>query len=570
MRSGGWCDDTKRREIPLDDASLITSTGLEPLDYAAVGFYLLLTFGIALWFGSRQKTTEDFFVGGRRMPWMAVGLSIIATLFSTLSYLGVPGEMIKQGIGLFVGYLAVPFSFLFVSYLLIPFFMRLRLTSAYEYLERRFSRSVRLVGATLFILLRLGWMSMVVYAASMALGMVVGDLKWLPGSDLYWWIGVIGLVAAVYTAIGGIQAVIWVDVLQCILLLAGVLMAIGYVMAVDGTGPVDWWRIAGENTARHTAPVLFTTDLTERNIIVFILVNVFFWNICTHGSDQVVLQRYFSTASLKAARRSLLTSVCVDVTMACLMSLAGLALLAFYLRHMALLPDGETAVGMADKLFPHFLGHQLPAGCAGLIISAFLCDAIQTLESGVNAITAVVAKDLLSRQLKPEEVESGQLHAARRLTLFITLFVAAAAFCVAYLQETYKLSLVDMMPKFFNMFVGPLAAMFFVGMFFPRATTRSVLPAVALGIAVSLIWSWWEAFASVWPAWGAILGKNELGHFKRPTIFLAIAVPCVTTVGVAAMLSMILERGRWHSGSAYTWWAVVRGKQDPRETEESP
>jgi SSS family solute:Na+ symporter len=546
----------------MNDSVPTTNTGLEPLDFAAVGLYLLLTFGIAVWFGRRQKNTEDFFVGGRRMPWLAVGLSIIATLFSTLSYLGVPGEMIKQGIGLFVGYLAIPFSFLFVAYLLIPFFMRLKLTSAYEYLERRFGFSVRLLGATLFILLRLGWMSMVVYAASMALSMVVGDLAWLHGKDLFWWVGMIGLVAAIYTAIGGIQAVIWVDVLQCLLLLAGVLMAIGYVLVVDGSGPVQWWQIAAENTTRHTSPTIFTTDLTVRNIVVIMLVNVFFWNICTHGSDQVVLQRYFSTSSLHAARRSLLTSVCVDVLMACLMSLAGLALLAFYLRHAALLPDGETAVGMADKLFPHFLGHQLPAGCAGLIMSAFLCDAIQTLESGVNAITAVVAKDVLARQVRPEEFASGQLHAARRLTLLITLLVTLAAFCVAFLQETYNLSLVDMMPKFFNMFVGPLAALFFVGMFVPRATTRSVLPAVFCGLALSVVWSWWEAVATLWPAWGEILGKDAAGNFKRPTIFLAIALPCVTTVALGWLLSLLVERGGTNHGSHYTWWAVLRGKPE--------
>jgi SSS family solute:Na+ symporter len=542
----------------LNDSELITHAGLEPLDYAAVVGYLLLTFGIALWFGHRQKSTEDFFVGGRRMPWLAVGLSIIATLFSTLSYLGQPGEMIKQGVGLFLGYLAVPFSFLVVAFLWIPFFMRLRLTSAYEYLERRFSYPVRLLGGTLFVLLRLGWMSMVVYAASMALSMVVGDLQWLPGADLYWWIGVIGLVAAAYTAIGGIQAVIWVDVLQCILLLAGVLLTIGYVVVVDGTGPGTWWQIAAENTTRHTAPVLFTTDLTERNIVVFILVNAFFWNICTHGSDQVVLQRYFSTSSLGAARRSLLTSVCVDLTMACLMSLAGLALLAFYLSRASLLPEGQTAISMADKLFPHFLGHQLPAGCAGFIISAFLCDAIQTLESGVNAITAVVTKDLLSRKIRPDEAASGQLTAARRLSLLISLVVASAAFFVAHLQHAYQLSLVDMMPKFFNMFVGPLAAMFFVGMFLPRATSRSVLPAVVCGIVVSLAWSWWETIAAVWPAWGEILGTDSQGRFKRPTIFLAIAVPCVTTFLVAAMTSLLVERGGTHSGSGFTWRAIVK------------
>src|SRR5687768_14549781 len=190
-------------------------TGFEPLDYAAVAFYLLLTFGIALWFGHRQKDTEDFFVGGRRMPWLAVGLSILATLFSTISYLGSPGEVIKHGIGFYLGYLAIPLNFLVVMYLLVPFFMRLKLTSAYEYLEKRFSYPVRAIGATLFILLRLGWMSMVIFVASMALDRIKGaDIPLLYGPDLYWWIGAIGIIAAVYTSIGGIQAVIWVDVLQ--------------------------------------------------------------------------------------------------------------------------------------------------------------------------------------------------------------------------------------------------------------------------------------------------------------------------------------------------------------------
>ena len=200
---------------PETETTLVQHSGLQLLDYAAVVLYLLVTFGIAVWFGRRQKNTEDFFVGGRRMPWFAVGLSILATLFSTLSYLGVPGEMIKQGAGMFLGYLAIPVTYVVISYVWIPFFMRLKLTSAYEYLERRFSYGVRLLGAVLFILLRLGWMSMVVFAASLALDMVKGgDLAWLPGPDIFWAIGTIGVVAAIYTAIGGIQAVIWVDVLQ--------------------------------------------------------------------------------------------------------------------------------------------------------------------------------------------------------------------------------------------------------------------------------------------------------------------------------------------------------------------
>ena len=380
----------------MPDNSVPIESGLESLDYVAIALYMLVTFGISLWFGRKQKTVDDFFVGGRHMPWFAVGLSIMATLFSTLTYLGAPGEVIKNGVGMALGTLAVPFSLVVVFYVWIPFFMRLKVTSAYEYLEWRFNDTVRLIGASLFVLLRLGWMSMVIFAASMALDRVKGDdYSMLPGPDIYWWIAGVGLFAAIYTSVGGIQAMIWTDVLQCLLLLAGVLMAIFYVFVVDHTGPVDWWQTAATHAPQHTSPPIFTTDVMVRNTVVWVLVGNFFWTICTHGSDQVVLQRYFSTASLTAARRSYLINVFVDFGMTILLGMAGLALLSFYLKHGELLPEGWTAVGAADKLFPHFLGHQLPAGCAGLVMSAFICDAMQTLEAGANAITAVVSNDFV-------------------------------------------------------------------------------------------------------------------------------------------------------------------------------
>lgn len=533
--------------------SLELARGLTSIDFAAIVAYFVLTFGIALWFGRKQKDTEDFFVGGRHMPWFAVGLSILATLFSTLSYLGVPGEMIKHGVGLFVGYLSLPLTAVVITFLWIPFFMRLRLTSAYEYLERRFSYPVRLTGAGLFLLLRLGWMSMVVYAASMALDRIKGpDIAWLPGEDVYYWIGLIGVISAIYTSMGGIQAMIWTDVIQCLLLLAGVLLAIGYVMVIDGTGPTDWWRIASAERVEHTTPKFFDWDVTVRVTIVWAMVNNFFWNVCTHGSDQVVLQRYFSTPSLKAARRSYFSNLTVDLLMAGLLSIAGLALLAFYLNHRELLPSGVAdPMHAADKLFPHFLGSQLPAGCAGLVMAAFLCDAIQTLESGVNAITAVATKDVVPRLRHGGRRFMSDLAVARLLTIVIAVLVTGNAYFVMHIAEYYGLNLIDMMPKFFNLFVGPLAAMFFVGMFVPRATTRSILPAVAIGVATSILWSWW---------------KQIFGTQSAPSPLLAIAVPCSVTFGLATLLSFLFESGGPHAGRAYLWRSVVNAPPAPDET----
>lgn len=524
------------------------NSGLKLLDFVAIAAYLGVTFGIAVWFGRKQHSADDFFVGGRNVPWFAVGLSILATLFSTLTYLGTPGEVIKHGIGFFAGYLAIPLSAIVITRLWIPFFMRLRLTSAYEYLELRFGRVIRVIGASLFLLLRLGWMSMVVFAASMALDRVKGpDLNFLPGPDLYWWIMIVGVIAAVYTSIGGIQAMIWTDVLQCVLLLSGTLMVISAVMISNGTGPVEWWKTVAAHDTGHTSPPLFSWDVTVRVTIITAMINRFFWDICTHGSDQVVLQRYFSTPSLTAARRSYLINIGTDVLMVSLLAICGFALLAFYLGHPERLPEGWTMANSADKLFPHFLSSQLPAGCAGLVISAFLCDAIQTLEAGVNSVTAVVTTDLLPR--KDPGVENGSsLKFVRILSVIIALAVSANAVYVAHLSATHNLTIIDLMPKFFNLFVGPLAALFIAGMFFPRCTSRSVSAGVLLGLTTAVLWAWWR----------------DLFHTSvGPTILLAIAVPCVTTILSSAVFGYLLENGKPHPGQQFTWLAVVRENPNP-------
>ena len=531
--------------------------GLKLLDFVAIAGYLLVTFGIAAWFGARQHTSEDFFVGGRHVPWFAVGLSILATLFSTLSYLGTPGEVIKHGIGFYCGYLALPFYALVITRLWIPFYMKLGMTSAYEYLERRFSRAARRIGAGLFVLLRLGWMSMVVFAASMALDHVKGpDLEMLPGADLYWWMGLIAVIAATYSAVGGIQAQIWTDVLQCLLLLAGAVMVIAEVTLTSGAGPVNWLSTVSSRTSSHLAPPVFSWDVTVRVTIVTAVINNFFWNICTHGSDQVVLQRYFSTSSLRAARRSYFISLGTELTMIGLLSLCGIALLTFYLQHPEALPAGWTIANSADKLFPHFLSHHLPAGCAGLVISAFLCDAIQTLEAGVNSITAVITTDFLSRKQSDGTARSGlSLPFVRALSVVITLAVSVNAIFVAQLALDRGMTILDMMPKFFNLFVGPLAAMFFIGMFLPRCTARSAYVAVTLGVSTAVLWNW----------------GREIFHTRAaPTMLLAIALPCLVTVFTAALCGLVLESGASHRGQDYTWRAIVLGKPKDRADPEPP
>ncbi len=209
--------------------------GLEAIDYWAVFFYFVAVLVLGYRFSKQQKSTEEYFMAGRRMPWFLVGLSLFATLLSSVSYLSKPGEVIKNGLGIWGAYMHLPFTIALVILLLIPFFMGKRFTSAYEYLEEQYGLKTRLFASILFILRRLFWMGTIVYTASFAMARMTGQ-------SFVWIVLGIGAIAIVYTTMGGMRAVIWTDVAQFFILLAGLLFTIGFVFAETGTGPVTWFH----------------------------------------------------------------------------------------------------------------------------------------------------------------------------------------------------------------------------------------------------------------------------------------------------------------------------------------
>lgn len=537
-------------------------SGLVWLDYCAVALYLMVTAAIVVWASFRQKDTEEFFLAGRRMPWLAVGMSLMATLLSTNSFLGLPGEVIANGVTLIFGYLAIPFSMIVIMWVWVPFFMRLRMTSAYEYLESRFDCRVRLLAGFLFFLLRLGWISVVVYTASMALSAMTGI-------DIRWVIAAVGIAATIFACMGGIDAVIWNDVLQFFMLFGGTGVTIAYVWWVTGASPSVWWREISSFLPAEKKPVLFDLDVTKRLTIVTAMISTFFWEICTHGSDQVVLQRYFSTTSLKAARRSYLVNAISACVMSTLLALCGMALLYFYTNHREFLPPDMSPYKNADKMLPYFFAHQLPVGFGGLILAGFLCDAMQTLESGVNSITAVATRDVFERLFPQGRKYLSSLGLARIVTVVMGMLVVCMALLVQYYTEETKTNIIELMPKAFNLILGPLASLFFIGMFLPHCRARSAIVGALTGLLVAITWSWWPELCKL----AARSFANSEYWLKlsesKPTFTLTIALPCLSSLTVAALFGLVFDGGE-HPGREYSWWAVMKRPEEPAApTEES-
>ena len=335
------------------------------LDWLIIAAYGGLMLGVALFFSRRNETADDFLLGGRRMSPVTVGLSLFATLVSTLSYLGTPGEMIANGPMMITQIAAHPLIFVIVGYGLIPFLMRQPVTSAYEILESRLGTSVRMAGAGVFLLLRFGWMATILFATSYVV------LVPLLGIDDWWtpWLCVtLGVVTALYSSLGGIKAVVATDAIQAITMLAGAIVTLT-VITIRMGGVAEWWP---QRWPSHWQTPSWGFDPNMRVSFGILVLSTTLWYVCTNGSDQMSIQRFLSTRDVASARRTLAVSQVTDALVAVLLALTGVAILGYYSVHSPALAEGKTLGSVGDQLFPKFIMTEMPIGLSGLIVAALL------------------------------------------------------------------------------------------------------------------------------------------------------------------------------------------------------
>lgn len=456
-------------------------------DHAVIVVYLAMMVALGAYLSRRQRTDEEYFLAGRRMPWAVVGVSIIASLLSSITYLAEPGEVWKSGATHMWGkMLAIPAEMAVVWLVCIPFFMRFRYTSAYEYMGDRFGVVGRRAGIALFVMMVVAWMGIVVLVSSRALADVTGV-------PLYVVIGTVGIVATGYTVLGGLRAVIWTDLAQVILLCGGAVFAILYVAYVTESGPTTWYHTVASDTSMQRLP-WFSASPFERATLVTVAVHMFVWHVCTHTANQMTVQRYFSTSGVTAARRSFVVGSLLGVVINLLLLMLGLAIFYYYQMWPERLPESiDPSIGKAaDRVFPNFVVSQLPPGIAGGILAALLAAAMSSIDSGVNSLATVLSVELeQSRQDRAvwkkldrgDAAGASHVSRARLMTVVIGVVVTGAA--IALDSITGESNIVEMLPRSFNCFTGAMGGLFLVGMFLPRASWRSAVAAAACGLAMS-------------------------------------------------------------------------------------
>ena len=441
-----------------------------PLDHLALWIYLLATVGLGVWFARRNRTTDDFFRGGRRVPWWAAGLSIFATMLSSITCMAIPARAFASDWEL---YLANSYVLLTPILLLVvlPFYRRLDVTSAYEYLERRFAPSLRLFASSMFLLFQCGRVAVVLLLPSLALA-TVSDL------DVTTSILVLGILCIVYTSLGGIEAVIWTDTAQSVVLLGGAVWAfVAILTRVDG----GLGAVITEASAqgKFFDNVEWSIGLREGAFVI--LLGSLFHHLFPYAASQDVVQRYLTTRDIKETKRALWLSMIVSVPAQALFFLLGTALFVFYRDH----PERLDPALQNDAILPFFLVRELPAGVAGIIVAGIFAAAQSTLSSSLNSMSTAWVTDFDSR-LRPDVDDAARLRLARRLTVVLGLFGTAAAIALAHVEVR---SLWDAFLTIIGLFGGTIAGLFGLGMISRRANARGAMIGAIAGSAATF-WAW--------------------------------------------------------------------------------
>lgn len=458
------------------------------IDWTVIIAYMVAMVLIGWWAGRGTRSLSDYFVGGRNVSSFATGLSLVATLLSTISYLAYPGEVIAHGTG-FVWQIAVlPIVFGVVGYLLVPHIMSLPVSSAYELLETRLGPSIRTVAACVFVLLRLLWMAFVFHTACTAISVIIG----LTRESLM--IGM-AVVTLIYTTRGGIRAVIWTDIIQFFVLFGGALFTVGYILTKSGSG-LDSLLLEGWESTKQTP--LFSLDPNVRTTAVSWMLSIGVWWIATCGSDQMAMQRFFSNRDVVAARRTVLINLIGSTVTILALAAIGLALLHYFrLRPEELPLEYRDFSKSGDKIFPYFISHGLPTGLSGLIIAALLAAAMSSLSSGLNSLTTVLTKDFFLRG--EDEASDTSRISGRRIAKAITLAVGVITLAMAYPLKFAQENFIALSGRLMEPLTGPLFGLFAIAFFVRRANGKSA----AAGFIAGLMVGYFLAFGHL------VLGKAE-------------------------------------------------------------
>lgn len=442
--------------------------GFGIVNWITLAVYLAFMLWIGFATNKKGQTTSNFFTAGGKIPSWAAGLSIYGTQISAITFMAMPALVYATDWTLMIGSLLILATVPIVSRYYVPFFRRLSVTSAYEYLEHRFNRNVRLMGSISFILFQMGRMGIVLYLPAVAIAAVTGI-------NIYLLIAIMGTICVIYTVLGGIEAVVWTDVAQVIILMGGAMLCL-IVAIMNIEGGLGTVFTKGMEDHKFT---LFRLGWSYSDTVLWVcIVGFFFLNIIPYTSDQSIVQRYLTVKDERQAEKSLWVNAWITMPGTLFFFGLGTVLYVFYNQNPSVIASDKV-----DEILPYFVVQQLPVGLSGLVIAGIFAASQSTLSGSINSISASCFSDIYQRFNKNADART-TLKVARLTTVVAGLFGTISAMLIVALDVRFAF---DLFQEVLGILGGSLAGVFILGIFTNRANAQGVIVGLVAGVAAV----WW-------------------------------------------------------------------------------
>ncbi len=505
------------------------------LNWSILVAYILANLALGFALSKRVETAEDFFLGRRTTPWWAIGISVVATYVSALSFLGGPAWAYTDGMSVVMIHMNYPLVIVLVITLFLPFFYNSGVASIYEYQERRFGSKSRSVISAIFLVSHSFSAAAILYATSLV-------LQFITGIDVVGAILIVTIIALIYTAMGGITAVIWTDVIQAVILFVGA----GIIfVALLGQLPGSLHdTLLALKAAGKTDPLDFSPDVTKTTTVWAGIVAMTIYHVTVYGVNQMMAQRTLAAKTLGDAKKSYLMMGFVSPFIYFSFIFLGILFYAYY--------EGRPFEN-GNTIILQFAADIGVPGLMGIIAAAVMAASMSTLDSSFNSMSTVTTVDFYQKYFRPNESATHYLTASRWFTLFWAIVIIIPAILFSKTEG----SILETLSKVGSYFVGAKLAMYGLGFFSKHTTEKGLLVGVVAGFAV--VWTVAATTTIAWP-WYCLIGATANVAVSLPVSLLLDGRQAEwSPYSVPGQLARYRAEGRSEKEAG---WFVVAGRVD--------
>lgn len=466
--------------------------GFTLIDALVVILYLVVVAVFGIWSAGTQKTTTDYFLGGRSMPWWAILFSVVATETSTLTFISIPAvayggnlTFLQLTFGYIIGRVIVAVWFL-------PGYVHGELTTAYQYLEKRFGSGMRKAASSTFIVTRLLADGVRLFATAIPLALIfrfAGVFNNWGDMGIYLLaISVIAVITLIYTFLGGIKAVIWMDVVQMVIYIGGALFALFLLFGELSMPVFEAFSLLSEagkfQIFNFGSGLSWSEFIADPYVFWVAIIGGAIFSVASHGTDQLIVQRLLATGSLKSSQKALIWSGIVACLQFGLFLFIGLILFVFYSGQTA----AEIGLSTTDEVFARFIVDHMPVGIAGLIVAALFAAAMSSLSSSLNALASSTTYDILKPLSGTDWDDAKELWISKMVTIGWGVVLTGSAFLFTWLQLSGddRPAIVELGLGIASYTYGGLLGIFVLGRVFPKPGKKDAMIGFFTGL-ISLL-----------------------------------------------------------------------------------